>query len=99
MSGVARPALTRIATDWPDSILSSSKRMVPKDFQEKENGPAEKRRNSKVIKIRVLGLRFPQTKQGGPCGRFTFAIVSQLLFFDRNNIIFPRCLPCHIVKL
>ena len=42
MSGVARPTLTRTATDWPDSILLSSKRVVRKDFQEKENGPAEK---------------------------------------------------------
>ena len=42
MSGMARPTLTRIATDSPDFILLSSKRMVPKDLQEKENGPAEK---------------------------------------------------------
>ena len=68
MSGMARPTLTRIATDSPDSILLSSKRMVPKDLQEKENGPAEKGR---IQKYKNLGFRFkvPTNKTGGACGR------------------------------
>ncbi len=48
MSGMARSTVTRTATDLPDSIVLSSKRMAPKDLKKKENGPAEKGRIQKL---------------------------------------------------
>ncbi len=48
------------------------KRMVPKDFQEKENGPAEKGRNSKVINIWVFRFKVSTNKTGGTVWAFHF---------------------------
>ena len=43
-----------------------------KRFLEKENGPAEKRRNSKVIKIWVLKFKVSTNKTGGTVWPFYF---------------------------